>query len=83
MIKIVNFVHAIDTEGPLYESVEAKFNRIEDLFGINNIEISEENLHKMQKGLIDLQGNEKQVMKILNGHLTFRLNSIVFLSVMY
>ena len=36
--KIVYIVHSIDTEGPLYESLEAKFERIKDLFGIDNIE---------------------------------------------
>ena len=30
MTKEVIFVHAVDTEGPLYESISAKFDRIED-----------------------------------------------------
>ena len=33
-MKEVIFVHAVDAEGPLYESVEAKFGRIEDLLKI-------------------------------------------------
>ena len=32
--KTVYFVHCIDTEGPLYESLEAKFQRIKDIFNI-------------------------------------------------
>ena len=32
--KIVYIVHCIDTEGPLYESLKAKFDRIEDIFNI-------------------------------------------------
>ena len=36
-------VHAIDTEGPLYESLEAKFDRLNDLFNINNIDRTKEN----------------------------------------
>ena len=34
-IKRVFFVHAIDTEGPLYESLAAKFERIKDNFNVN------------------------------------------------
>ena len=30
--KIVHIVHCVDTEGPLYESLSAKFERIKDLF---------------------------------------------------
>ena len=32
----VLIVHAIDTEGPLYESFDAKFDRLNDLFNINH-----------------------------------------------
>ena len=35
MIKEIYFVHAIDTEGPLYESLEAKFERIKSVYNIN------------------------------------------------
>lgn len=34
MKKIVYIVHAIDTEGPLYESTKATFERLESTFGI-------------------------------------------------
>ena len=34
----VLIVHAIDTEGPLYESFTAKFDRLNDLFNIKDIE---------------------------------------------
>ena len=33
--KLVLIVHAIDTEGPLYESPAASFERLEELFGIH------------------------------------------------
>ena len=33
--RIVYIVHCVDTEGPLYESLSAKFERIKDLFGVN------------------------------------------------
>lgn len=67
--KVVNLVHAIDTEGPLYESVNAKFNRLNDLFGISHIEVSNENLEKLKRGEIPLGGQEADVIRILNGHL--------------
>ena len=34
----VYFLHAIDTEGPLYESLDASFERIDEIIGIKNIE---------------------------------------------
>ena len=52
-------VHAIDTEGPLYESLEAKFDRLNDLFNINNIDRTKENFLKLQRGEINLGGVEK------------------------
>ena len=66
----VLIVHAIDTEGPLYESLQAKFDRLNDLFGINSIEVSAENLDRLRKGLINLNGLEDDVRAVLNGHLT-------------
>ena len=34
MEKIVYIVHAVDTEGPLYESTKATFERLNSTFGI-------------------------------------------------
>jgi hypothetical protein len=64
----VLIVHAVDTEGPLYESVQAKFERLRDLFGIE-LAPTMDNLQKLQKGEVALQGQESDVMRILNGHL--------------
>jgi hypothetical protein len=66
---IVLIVHAIDTEGPLYESVQAKFDRLKDLFGIISIEPTAGNLKKLKNGEIKLGGIEQDVTRILNGHL--------------
>ena len=33
--KIVYIVHCVDTEGPLYESFSAKFERIKEVFNVN------------------------------------------------
>jgi hypothetical protein len=64
----VLILHAVDTEGPLYESVLAKFERLRDLFGIQVVPTSD-NLRKLKKGEIPLGGQEADVMRILNGHL--------------
>lgn len=69
MAAIVHIVHCIDTEGPLYESLNAKFERLKDLFGINNLAHTRENLTLLQEGRIDLGGREGAVRQILNGHL--------------
>ena len=65
----VVIVHAIDTEGPLYESLEAKFERLQGLFGITDIDPTPENLKKLQRGDLDLGGVEAKVKEVLNGHL--------------
>ncbi len=65
----VFIVHAIDTEGPLYESIEASFERLEHLYGVVGIDKVSENLEKLRHGQIDLGGLEDQVSKTLSGHL--------------
>ena len=57
--KTVYFVHCIDTEGPLYESLEAKFQRIKDIFNIK-IKKSKKNLEKLKKAEIPLNGKKKK-----------------------
>ncbi len=56
--KIVYIVHAIDTEGPLYESLQGTFERLKDLFGITSLEPTLENLEKLKLGKIELNGLE-------------------------
>ena len=65
----VIIVHAVDTEGPLFESLEAKFERIYDLFGIEDISPTRENFIKLQKGELKLGGVEEKIKDILNDHL--------------
>lgn len=64
----VYIVHCIDTEGPLYETLEATFERLKSIFGIN-IEPTEENLRKLQAEKINLGGKEKEVSKALDNSL--------------
>lgn len=65
----VLIVHCIDTEGPLYESLEAKFERLEDLFGVSGLERSNATLDRLRRGEIPLGGCEADVQRVLNGHL--------------
>ena len=67
--KIVYFVHCIDTEGPLYESLDAKFQRVKDIFNIR-IRKSNKNLEKLKKAEIPLNGKEKKIASVLSNHLT-------------
>ena len=62
-MKEVIIVHAVDTEGPLHETVQNKFDRIDDLFGIKHIKPTTENLDKLfKKGKIKLgNGIEKKL----------------------
>ncbi|RAU23552.1 hypothetical protein CU669_00130 [Paramagnetospirillum kuznetsovii] len=66
----VYIVHAIDTEGPLYESLQAKFDRLKHLFGIDGLDRTEATLAKLRAGEIDLGDKTEMVKLVLNGHLT-------------
>lgn len=66
---VVLIVHSIDTEGPLYESIHAKFERLKDLFNIDFIEPNQKNLTKLKNKEFELNGIEAEVTKILSGHL--------------
>ena len=66
--KIVHIVHCIDTEGPLYESFSAKFERIKDVFNIN-IKPTAKNLKKLKLKQIPLNGKEERIATLLSSHL--------------
>lgn len=53
-------VHCVDTEGPLYESIEATFQRLKEIFGIE-IDATESNLKLIQHCKLDLGGIEELV----------------------
>ena len=67
--KIVYIVHCIDTEGPLYESLQAKFDRIKEVFGIT-IKPTSKNLRRLRAKKINLNGKENSVATLLSSHLT-------------
>ena len=65
---VVYVVHSIDTEGPLYESLNATFERLEKHFGVT-LSPSKENLRKIQNAELDLGGKEKQIAKAFSPEL--------------
>ena len=68
-MKTVYIVHAIDTEGPLYESLDAKFERIEDIFKIKIKKKTLNEYNKFIKKKFIKDGNEIKVSEVFNNHL--------------
>lgn len=66
--KVVYIVHCIDTEGPLYESTEAKFERLRNIFAVD-LEPTRDNLEKLKRKEIDLDGKEDVVARTFSDHL--------------
>lgn len=60
----VFIVHCIDTEGPLDETIQATFERLEEIFGIK-LKQSKTNLKKLQNQEIDLGGLEVAVANLV------------------
>ena len=68
--RIVYVVHAVDTEGPLYESLAAKFERLRETFAVQHeIEPTWENFRKLQRGDIPLDGKEAFIASAFSSHL--------------
>lgn len=59
---ILYIVHCIDTEGPLFEDLEATFDRLQSIFGIK-LKPSVKTLIELQNKKIDLGGIEEAVAK--------------------
>ena len=68
MASVVHVVHCIDTEGPLHESVEATFERLKSIFGLD-LEPSAALLARLQAGEVDLDGIEAAVRTVVDPHL--------------
>ena len=60
--KILYVVHCVDTEGPLEEGLDATFQRLKSMFGVE-LEHTKENLSLVQQKKIDLGGNEEAAAK--------------------
>ncbi|KKL18956.1 hypothetical protein LCGC14_2470320, partial [marine sediment metagenome] len=65
MDKVVYIVHCVDTEGPLYESIEATFERINNIFGIW-LEPSQNLLRKLQNREFPLSGQEEAIANLVS-----------------
>lgn len=66
MDKILYIVHCVDTEGPLYESLDATSERIEKTFGLKYTNLTPDKLLELQKGQ-DIPPHLKQdVMNFLS-----------------
>jgi hypothetical protein len=57
MVKIVNIVHCIDTEGPLRETLSDTFTRLKNIYGVK-LSPNKTNLKKIQSKKINLNGME-------------------------
>jgi hypothetical protein len=68
MAATVHIVHCIDTEGPLYESLDATFERLQSIFGLD-LEPTAENLAALQAGRIDLGEKTQAVQRVVDPHL--------------
>lgn len=66
--KAVYIVHCVDTEGPLYESVDATFDRLREIFHID-LPASRDLLRRLQAGEVRLQGLEAAVQRVVDPHL--------------
>jgi len=64
----VHVVHCIDAEGPLYESIEATFERLKDIFDLD-LEPSAATLRRLQAGEVDLGEIGAAVRKVVDPHL--------------
>ena len=64
----VYVVHCIDTEGPLYESIEVTFQRLKEIFGLD-LKPNQATLKKLQNAEIDLGGIEQAVQRVVNPDL--------------
>lgn len=75
MTGTVQIVHAIDTEGPLYESLDATFERLREIFGVEHVMPSVDNLRKLQRGEIELGKITPLVQEALSAHRVNTLGS--------
>ncbi|QBY01304.1 hypothetical protein E2K80_11670 [Rhodophyticola sp. CCM32] len=71
----VFIVHTIDTEGPLFEPLEAKFERLEELYGLSGVEPTIDNLQRLKNGEIDLGNKTEKISLALQSHAGSTLGS--------
>lgn len=83
MTAAVYIVHCVDAEGPLYESLVAKFERLEEVFGISDVAPTADNLRRLQEGSLSLAGRgEEEIRQFLSGHRVNCMESWTMLDAM-
>ncbi len=75
MLGKVQIVHAIDTEGPLYESLTATFERLNEVFNVTHILPTLENLIGLQNGKFDLGEKTALIQEAMSSHRVSTLGS--------
>lgn len=68
----VRIVHAVDTEGPLYEPLRATFERLEEVFGLH-LEPSQHNLKLLRQGKLVPAERKETIMQAVSEE---RLNTL-------
>ncbi len=66
--KIVYIVHSVDTEGPLYESLDETFKRVEQIFDLS-VEPTKDNLVKLQTKKLEVNGKKDEIARVLAPNL--------------
>ena len=66
--KTLYLVHCVDTEGPLIETLEATFKRLDSIFGIK-LKPTAANLNLIQNKKMDLSGQEEAVANCFSSDL--------------
>ncbi len=75
MTGTVHIVHAIDTEGPLYESLDGTFERLREIFGVEGLAPTRENLQKLQRGELDFGDKTGLIVEAASAHRVSTLGS--------
>lgn len=68
MTASVHIVHCVDTEGPLFEGLDAKFERLERICGVR-LEPTPENWDMVMRGQADLGAKADLVREVFTSHL--------------
>jgi hypothetical protein len=66
--KIVYVVHAVDTEGPLYVDIDAKFETLSELLNLDGLEKTQETLDAILSHEIDLGDKQEIACKVMSSH---------------
>lgn len=62
--------HAVDTEGPLFESLDAKFERLQEIFGVDIKDRSMQKFNAILDGAIDVGIEPANIKSVFSNHLT-------------